>query len=137
MPEPRNRYNWCNVEVSFDKIQTMQVLSASTSSGPLVKESLTGLVPHKFLTTKRLLVLNMKVLFSSLKKCKSKEGFCKITPKFDKISVSYNDFCKALDEVTDIKFGAKLSDHVADLFEECSNLHKFCKQRYFYCLVLV
>ena len=55
-------------------------------------------------------------------------------PKFDKISASYNDFRKALDKVTDIEFAAELSDHVADLFEESSNLHEICKQRYFYCL---
>ena len=91
-------------------------------------------MPCKLLTTKRLLVLDMKALSSSLKKCKSKEEFCKITPKFDEISASYNDFRKALDEVTDIEFVAELSDHVADLFEESSNLHDICKQRYFYCL---
>ena len=94
----------------------MQVLSASTSSGPLVKESLTGLVPHKLLTTKHLLVLNMKAFSSSLKKCKSKEEFCEITPKFDEISASYNDFRKALDEVTDIEFAAELSDCVCSPF---------------------
>ena len=52
-------------------------------------------------------------------------------PKFEEI-ISYNDFCKALDEVTDIEFAAKLSDRVADLFEECSNSREFCKQPYFY-----
>ena len=41
-------------------------------------------------------------------------------------------FVKALDKVTDIEFAAELSDHVADFFEECSNSHEFCKQRYFY-----
>ena len=89
-------------------------------------------MPRKLLTTKRLLVLDMKALSSSLKKCKSKEEFCKITPKFEEVSVSYNDFRKALDEVTDIEFAAELSDSVADLFEECSNSHELCKQRHFY-----
>ena len=65
-------------------------------------------------------------------KCKSKEEFCEIVPKFEEISVSYNDFRKALDEVTDFEIAAELSDHVADLFEECSNSHKFCKPRYLY-----
>ena len=130
-PEPRGKRDRCNVGVSSDKIQATQVLSASTFFGLLVKESLTSLVPRKLLTTKGLLVPNMKALSSSLKKCKSKE-FCKITPKFEEISVSYNDFLKALDEVTDIEFAAELSDCVADLFEESSNLHEFCKQRYFY-----
>ena len=93
--EPRDKRDWCNVGVSSNKIQATQVLSASTSSGTLAKESLTGLVPRKLFTTKRLLVLNMKALSSSLKKCKSKEEFCKITPNFQEISASYNDFRKA------------------------------------------
>ena len=132
LPEPRDKRDQCNVGVSSDKIQDTQVLSATTSSGPLVKESLIGLMPRKLLTTKRLLVLDMKTLSSSLKKCKSKEEFCKITPKFEEVSVSYNDFRKALDEVTDIEFAAELSDSVADLFEECSNSHELCKQHHFY-----
>ena len=77
----------------------------------------------------------MKALLSSLKRCKSREEFCKIAPKFDKISVSNNDYRKALNEVTDVEITAELSDHVADLFEECSNSHEICKQRYFYYLV--
>ena len=93
-PEPRDKRDRYNVGVSFDKIQATQELSAPTSSGPLVKESLTVLVPRKLLTTKRLLVLDMKALSSSLKKCKSKEKFCKIAPKFEEICVSYNDFRK-------------------------------------------
>ena len=133
-PEPRDKRDRCNVGVSFDKIQAKQALSATTFSGPLVKESLIGLMPRKLLNTKRLLVLDMKALSSSLKKCKSKEEFCKITPKFEEVSVSYNDFRKALDEVTDIDIAFELSDLVADLFEESSNLHEICKQRYFYCL---
>ena len=64
-PEPKDKRDRCNVGVSFDKIQATQVLSAPTPSGPLVKESLTGLVPHKLLTTKHLLVLNMKALSST------------------------------------------------------------------------
>ena len=130
--EPRYKRDWCNVGVSSDKIQVTQVLSALTSSGPLAEESLTGLMPRKLLTTKRLLVLDMKALSFSLKKCKSKEEFCKITPKFEEVSVSYNDLRKALDEVTDIEFAAELIHGVADLFEECSNSHELCKQRYFY-----
>ena len=74
----------------------------------------------------------MKALFSSLKRCKSREEFCEISPKFDKTSASYNDFCKALDEVTDVEFVAELSDRIADLFEECSYLHEICRQCYFY-----
>ena len=54
LPEPRDKWDQCNVEVSSNKIQAMQVLSAPTSSGPLSKESLTGLMPRKLLTTKRL-----------------------------------------------------------------------------------
>ena len=133
-PEPRDKGDRSNVGVSSDKIQAKQVLSATTSSGPLVKESLIGLMPRKLLTTKRLLVLDVKALSSNLKKCKSKEEFCKITPKFEEVSVSYSDFRKALDEVTDIEFAAELSDSVADLFEECFNSHEICKQRHFYCL---
>ena len=108
------------------------MVSAPTSSGPLAKESLTGLGPRKLLTTKRLLVLEMKALSSSLKKCKSKKEFCEKARKFDEISASYNDFRKALDEVTDIEFATELSDRVADLFEESYNLHEICKQHYFY-----
>ena len=108
-PEPRDKRNRFNVGVSSDKIQATQVLSASTSSDPLVKESLTGLVPRKVLTNKRLvLVLDMKALSSSLKKCKSKKEFHEIAPKFDNISALYNNFCKALDEVTDSEFAAEL-----------------------------
>ena len=76
----------------------------------------------------------MKALFSSLKRCKSREEFCKIASKFDKLSVSNNDYRKALNEVTDVEIAAELSDRVADLFEECSNSHEICKQRYFYYL---
>ena len=47
---------------------------------------------------------------------------------FEEVSVSYNDFRNALDEVIDIEFTAELSDCVADLFEESSNLHEICKQ---------
>ena len=133
-PKPRDKQDRCNVGVSSDKIQAKQALSAPTSSGPLVKESLTVLVPRKLLTTKRLLVLDMKALSSTLKKCKSKDEFCKITPKFEEVSVSYNDFRKALDEVNDIEFAAELIHGVADHFEECSNSHQLCKERYFYCL---
>ena len=124
-PEPRDKWDRCNVGVSFNKIQATQTLSAPTSSGPLVKMSLTGPVSRKLLTTKHLLVLDMKALSSSLKKCKPKEEFCKITPRFEEISVSYNDFRKALDEVTDIGIAAELSDRVADLLEECSNCMSF------------
>ena len=131
-PEPRDKRDRCNVGVSSDKIQATQVLSAPAFSNPLAKDSLTGLMSRKLLTTKRLLVLDMKALSSSLKKCKLKEEFCKITLKFEEISVSHNDFRKALDEVTDIEIAAELSDHVAHLFEGCSNSHEFCKQRYFY-----
>ena len=76
-PEPQNKWDQCNVGVSFDKIQATQALSAPTSSGPLVKESLTCQVPCKLLTTKRLLVLEMKALSSSLKKCNRKKNFVK------------------------------------------------------------
>ena len=72
LPEPRDKGDRCNVGVSFDKIQATQALSAPTSSGHLVKESLTGLMPRKLLATKRLLVLDIKTLSSSLKICKSK-----------------------------------------------------------------
>ena len=89
-------------------------------------------MPHKLSTTKRLLVPDMKALSSSSKKCKLKEEFCKMTLKFEEISVSYNNFCKALDKVTDIDIAAELSDHVAHLYEGCSNSYKFCKQCYFY-----
>ena len=54
--------------------------------------------------------------------------------KFEDISVSYNDFHKALEEVTDINIAVELSDHVTHLYEGCSNSHELCKQRYFYCL---
>ena len=128
-PEPRDKRDRCNVGVSSDKIQDTQVLSAPTSS---VKESLIGLMPRKLLTTKCLLVLEMKALSSSLKKCKLKEEVCEIAPKFEEICVSYNDFRKAVDKVTDIEIAFELSHHVAYLFEECSNLHEICKQRYFY-----
>ena len=76
----------------------------------------------------------MKALSCSLKRCKSREEFCERASKFNKISASYNTFRKALDEITDVEFVAKLSDRVADFFEECSNSHEICKQRYFYCL---
>ena len=35
--EDRDKWDWCNVEVSLDKMRTSHVLSASTSSGPRVK----------------------------------------------------------------------------------------------------
>ena len=76
----------------------------------------------------------MKALSCSLKRCKSREKFCEKASKFDKVSPSYNEFRKVLDKITDAEFAAKLSDCVAELFEECSNLHEICKQRYFYCL---
>ena len=101
-PEPRDKRDRCNVGVNSDKIQTTQVLNATTSSNPIVKESLTGLVPRKLLIIKRFVVLDMKALSSSLKKCKSKEEFYEIAPKFDEISASYNNFRRALDEDTDI-----------------------------------
>ena len=89
-------------------------------------------MPRKLLTSKLLVVLDIKALSSSLKRCKSREEFYEIAPKFDKISAYYNKFRKALDEVTDVKFAAKPSDCVADFFEECSNSHEICKLRYFY-----
>ena len=108
----------------------MQVLSDFTSFGFLVEDCLTGLVSHNLLTSKFLLVFYMKALSSGLNKLR--EDFYEIVPKFDKINAS--KFQKALDEITDVEFAAKLSDCVADLFEKCSNLHEICKQCYFYCL---
>ena len=89
---------------------------------------------RKLLTSKRLLEIDMKALFRCLKRCKSRKEFCERASKFDKISAFYNEFQKVLYEITDVEFAAKLSDRVADLFEECSNSHEICKQRYFYCL---
>ena len=92
LPEPRDKRDCCNVGVSLDEMQTTHVLSASISSDPLVKDFSTGLESRKLLTSKRLLVLDIKALSSSLKRCKSREEFCEIALKFEKISASYNNF---------------------------------------------
>ena len=60
-PEPKDNWDQSNVEISLDKMQTTQMLSTSTSSGPLVKESSTGSVPRKLLTSQRLVVLDKRI----------------------------------------------------------------------------
>ena len=119
-----------NVAIMQNKIAFLPV-GASTSFGPLVKDCLTSLVSRKLSISKSLLIIDIKALFSSLKKSKLREEFCKIAPQFDKINASYSKFRKALHEVTDVEFAFELSNSVTDLFEKCSNLHEICQQRYF------
>ena len=95
------------------------MLIASTSSDPLDMEFSSGLVSRKLLTSKRLLVLGIKALSSSSKRYKLRKEFCEIASKFDKISASYNEFQKALDEVSDVEFEAKLSDCVSRRRHRC------------------